>query len=187
MIVCIQLTTWPVPGCRSPCICIMECNVGCLAARGNISFTLQTVSNKRNPHSQFHIRLIPSLKHISHSSNTLVTWFLYLLFMKENSLFSLCKVSRLTFIKIFNEKLKVWSIILFVLILFAKTYLLFCFVIHQALTVLHSPNDIWPRNSPGSILASDWTILITWPQYWPLIGPGSIRNGVTLRDPGDPD
>ena len=86
-----------------------------------------------------------------------------------------------------TEKFELCTIILFVLILFAKTYLLFCFVIHQALTVLHSPNDIWPRNSPGSILASDWTILITWPQYWPLIGPGSIRNGVTLRDPGDPD
>ena len=115
------------------------------------------------------------------------SWFDFSISMKEKSLSYLCKVSRLTFIKIFNEKLKVWSIILFVLILFAKTYLLFCFVIHQALTVLHSPNDIWPRNSPGSILVSDWIILITWPQYWSLIGPGSIRNGVTLRDPGDPD
>ena len=43
------------------------------------------------------------------------------------------------------RKLELCTIILFVLILFTKTLSLFYFVIHQALAVLHSPNDIWPQ------------------------------------------
>ena len=33
----------PGAWCRSHCICIMECNVGCLAARGNISYSTNCI------------------------------------------------------------------------------------------------------------------------------------------------
>ena len=72
------------------------------------------------------------------------------------------------------KSLNFWTIILFVLILFAKTLSLFYFVIHQAPAVLHSPNDIWPqfpRLYTGLWLDNTDHVTSTLAPDWPRLYP----------------